>query len=300
MPGAAALAPQWNPEWFSTGYTTRLKSLNQLAGLGFDGQFTWVQQRRAALFLLFGLAACVLLIACANAANLFLSQALSRTREFAIRAAAGAGRLRLCRQLLTESVLVSAFAGLLGLTFAGWLVGLAAAAVPPEFGRGWKWQLKKGPLRPREKGPPVGSVSTSTLLRHSETAHPAPPAGNPPSPTPIPSRRFRCSASTTFAVGRSVFLPVPLVVDRESTTAIRERSRRNGGTTSAESRVGHAATCSVAGRVRPAVHPGPEHAAARGVLRPRGSASPLVCLEQHGRPPPLVGRHRLHQVPAHA
>ena len=133
---AAALAPQWNREWFSTGYTTRLKSLNQLAGLGFDGQFTWVQQRRAALFLLFGLAACVLLIACANAANLFLSQALSRTREFAIRAAAGAGRLRLCRQLLTESVLVSAFAGLLGLTFAGWLVGLAAAAVPPEFGRG--------------------------------------------------------------------------------------------------------------------------------------------------------------------
>ena len=133
---AAALAPQWNPEWFSTGYTTRLRSLNQLAGLGVDGQFAWVQQRRAALFLLFGLAACVLLIACANAANLFLSQALSRTREFAIRAAAGASRLRLCRQLLTESVLVSAFAGLLGLAFAGWLVGLAAAAVPPEFGRG--------------------------------------------------------------------------------------------------------------------------------------------------------------------
>ena len=80
----------------------------------------------------------------------------------------------------------------------------------------------------------------------------------------------------------------------------RERSRRNGGTTSAESRVGHAATCSVAGRVRPAVHPGPEHAAARGVLRARRSASLLVCLEQHGRPPPLAGRQRLHQVPAHA
>ena len=54
---------------------------------------------------------------------------------------------------------------------------------------------KKGPLRPREKGPPVGSVSTSTLLRHSETAHPAPRAGNPPSPTPIPSRRFRSGAA---------------------------------------------------------------------------------------------------------
>ncbi len=133
---AAALAPQWNPEWFSTGYTTRLRSLNQLAGLGIDGQFAYVQRRRAALFLLFGLAACVLLIACANAANLFLSQALSRSREFAIRAAAGASRPRLCRQLLTESVLVSAFAGLLGLAVAAWLVGLAAAAMPPEFGRG--------------------------------------------------------------------------------------------------------------------------------------------------------------------
>ena len=47
----------------------------------------------------------------------------------------------------------------------------------------------------RVQGPPVGSVSTSTLLRHSETAHPAPPAGNPPSPTPIPSRRFRSGAA---------------------------------------------------------------------------------------------------------
>ena len=133
---AAALSTQWNPEWASTGFTTRLRSLNQLAGLGVDGQFAWVQQRRAALFLVFGLAACVLLIACANASNLFLSQALSRTREFAIRAAAGASRPRLCRQLLTESVLIAGVAGLLGLAFARWLAGLAAATVPPEFGRG--------------------------------------------------------------------------------------------------------------------------------------------------------------------
>ena len=131
---AAALAPQWDPEWFSTGYTTRLRSLNPLAGLGVDGQFSSVQRGRGALFLLFGLGACMLLIACANAANLFLSQALSRTREFAIRAAAGASRLRLCRQLLTESVLLSGLAGLVGLAFGGWLAGVAGTAGQPVFG----------------------------------------------------------------------------------------------------------------------------------------------------------------------
>ena len=128
---AAALAPQWNPRWASAGTTTRLRSLNQLAGLGVDASIGWIQQRRGVLFLLFGAVACVLLIACANAANLFLS----RTREFAIRAGAGASRPRLCRQLLTESVVISALAGTVGLALAAWLVGVAAAAVPPDLAR---------------------------------------------------------------------------------------------------------------------------------------------------------------------
>ena len=130
---AAALAPQWNPQWASTGVTTRLRSLNQLAGLGVEARMPWIQQRRGALFLLFGAVACVLLIACANAANLFLSRTLSRAPEFAIRAAAGASRPRLCRQLLTESVVVSALAGVVGLAVAAWLVGVAAAAMPPDL-----------------------------------------------------------------------------------------------------------------------------------------------------------------------
>ena len=111
---AAVLASQWNPQWASTGDTTRLRSLNLFAGSGFAARFSAVRQRRGALCLLFGAVACVLLVACANAANLFLSQALSRMREFAIRAVAGASRVRLCRQLLTESLAVSTLAAWLG------------------------------------------------------------------------------------------------------------------------------------------------------------------------------------------
>ena len=136
MHGLRRWLPSGDPEWFPTGYTTRLRSLNPLAGLGVDAQFGYVQQGRGALFLLFGLGACMLLIACANSANLFLSQALSRAREFAIRAAAGASRLRLCRQLLTESMLISALAGLVGLALGGWLAGVAGTAGQPVFGPG--------------------------------------------------------------------------------------------------------------------------------------------------------------------
>ena len=132
---AAALAPQWNAEWIETGQTTRLGPLNELAAQGFAADHWWVRQRRDALFLLFGAVACVLLIACANAANLFLSHALSRRRELAIRAAAGAGRLRLCRQLCTESIVTSFLAGLLGLALAAWVTRLVATAVPPDLAR---------------------------------------------------------------------------------------------------------------------------------------------------------------------
>lgn len=109
----------------NNGWTVRLLELRE----------SLVGELRTSLLILLGAVAFVLLIACANVANLMLARAMYRQKEIAVRTALGASRMQIVKQLLTESMLLSVVSGVVGFTLSLGLIRLLIAISPPDTPR---------------------------------------------------------------------------------------------------------------------------------------------------------------------
>jgi putative ABC transport system permease protein len=147
-----------------TGIASRLEQqypdTNTQMGVGLGPLKEWiVSDVRLPLIVFMVAVAFVLLIACANVVNLSLSRSAARAREVAVRSALGAGRGRIMRQLLTESLLLALTGGAIGLLLAGWLKDLLLAFSPGDIPR-----LDEIRLDWRVIGFTVGITLLTTLL----------------------------------------------------------------------------------------------------------------------------------------
>jgi predicted permease len=108
---------------------------------GRKGQSSTIRESRTPLLLLFAITGIVLLIACANIANLLLARAANRAMEMAVRLSLGATRRQLILQVLTESVLLASLGGLVSIVVAHWTLGGITAMLPPEASQSMQFSL---------------------------------------------------------------------------------------------------------------------------------------------------------------
>ncbi|MGH9747203.1 MAG: ABC transporter permease [Candidatus Acidiferrales bacterium] len=135
-PGVSLAQAQAAMDVISAGLANQYPDTNKYAGVELELEKDRLTGSiRPMLLILMAAVGLVLLIACMNVASLLLARATTRGREIAIRAALGAGRARVVRQLLTESMLLAGFAGIFGVMIAAWGSALLVRLSPQDFSR---------------------------------------------------------------------------------------------------------------------------------------------------------------------